>query len=206
MKRDIVVIGASAGGVEAVGKLLHDFPADLPASVFVVLHLRPGFVSHLAQIWSRQSPMPVLEARNSDQIERGRVYVAPPDHHLLCNDGRVALSRGPTENLHRPSVDTLFRSAAYNFGPRVIGIILTGMLDDGTAGLLQIKRHRGLALVQNPDDAEFRNMPLSAIRSIVIDYILPLAEIGRVTSSLCRDERVAGSEQIIDSSSGEARS
>lgn len=206
MKRDIVVIGASAGGVEAVGKLFQDFPADLPASVFVVLHLRPGTDSHLAHIWSRKSSLPVLEARNNDPIQSGHVYVAPADHHLLCSDGRVTLSKGPTENLHRPSVDTLFRSAAYNFGSRVIGIILTGMLDDGTAGLWHIKRHGGLAVVQNPDDAQFRNMPLSAIRSVGVDYILPLAEIGRVTASLCRGERVAGSEQIIDSSSGEARS
>lgn len=206
MKRDIVVIGASAGGVEAVAKLLHDLPANLAASVFVVLHISPSMTSHLAHIWGRTSSLPVLEARNSDTIQHGRVYVAPPDHHLLCNDGRVALSRGPTENLHRPSVDSLFRSAAYNFGPRVIGIILTGMLDDGTAGLWHIKRHDGLAVVQNPDDAEYRNMPLSAVRSVEIDYILPLAEIGPVTASLCRDERVAGSRQIIDSSSGEAQS
>ncbi|HKT88473.1 MAG TPA: chemotaxis protein CheB [Candidatus Sulfotelmatobacter sp.] len=206
MKHDIVVIGASAGGVEAVGKLLRDFPADLPASVFVVLHLSPSMDSHLPQIWSRASSLPVLEATNRDPIKRGHVYVAPPDHHLVCDDGRVALSRGPTENQHRPSVDTLFRSAAHNFGSRVVGIVLTGTLDDGTAGLLQIKRHGGLALVQSPDDAQFPNMPLSAIRSVDIDYILPLAEIGRAAASICRDEPVARSGKIIDSSSGEAQS
>jgi len=185
MKRDIVVIGASAGGIEAIGKLLHDLPADIPASLFVVLHITAAMVSHLPQVWNRTSSLLVIEAKDGDRIESARVYVAAPDHHLLCEDGKVAVSKGPKENRHRPSIDTLFRSAAYSFGPRVIGIVLTGMLDDGTAGLWHIKRQGGLALVQSPDDAQFPNMPLSAIRNVEIDYILPMAEIGRVTAALC---------------------
>jgi two-component system chemotaxis response regulator CheB len=206
MRHDIVVIGASAGGVEAIGQLLKDLPADLPASLFVVLHMSPTIPSHLPHIWNRTSSLKVVHPKNGDKIERGRVYVAPPDFHLVCEDGVVGLSKGPTENRYRPSADALFRSAAATFGPRVIGVILTGMLDDGAAGLWHVKHKGGIALVQSPDDAQYPGMPLNAIRIAPIDHILPLKQLGRVIDSHCRDEHEPSGEQKLDFSSGEVQS
>ncbi len=182
---DIIVIGASAGGVEALTNLVARLPADLPAAVFIVLHIPAYGASVLPGILSRHGPLPAVHPTGGESVQNGHIYVAPPDHHLLVEkDGTVRLTRGPHENGHRPAVDTLFRSAARAYGPRVVGVVLTGTLDDGTAGLQAIKRRGGLAVVQNPEDALFASMPRCAIEGVTVDHIAPLAEIGPTLARL----------------------
>jgi two-component system chemotaxis response regulator CheB len=176
--RDLVVVGASAGGVEALRSLAAQLPADLPAGVLVVLHLPAGGTSALAGILDRAGPLPATSAQHGEPIENGRLYVAPPDHHLLVDGDCCALSRGATENGHRPAINALFRSAALARGPLVAGIVLSGVLDDGTAGLVAIKSHGGLAIVQDLDDAAYRGMPEAALANVRADQVLPAAEIG----------------------------
>src|SRR5438045_530706 len=149
---DIIVVGASAGGVEALVTLARSLQRNLQAAVFVVLHIPAQSPSLLPEILSRAGPLKAVQATDDMQIEQGHIYVAPPDHHMLMVLGRVCVVRGPKENRHRPAVDPLFRSAALAYGPRVIGVILTGALDDGTAGLLAVKRRGGIATVQDPVD------------------------------------------------------
>src|SRR3954451_14678007 len=151
--RDIIVVGASAGGVEALGKLVAGLPAELPASIFVVLHLLPSGTSVLDSILHRSGSLPASTAVDGERFERGHIYVAPPDQHLLLWDGEMRLSLGPRENGHRPAIDPLFRSAARAFGPKVIAVILSGALDDGAAGMRFVKERGGAAVVQDPDDA-----------------------------------------------------
>jgi two-component system, chemotaxis family, protein-glutamate methylesterase/glutaminase len=174
---DIIVIGASAGGVETLQALVGGLPPDIPAAVFIVLHLAPHSPSLLPDILTRAGPLPATQARQGEAITPGRIYVAPPDYHLLVEKEHVRVSHGPKENRFRPAVDTLFRSAAYAYGPRVIGVILTGALDDGTAGLWAVKDRGGLALVQEPSEAAFRSMPESALQHVEVDACLPLAKI-----------------------------
>jgi two-component system chemotaxis response regulator CheB len=180
--RDIVVIGGSAGSIEAITELVGGLPPDFPGSVFVVVHF-PGYVSStLPRILSRAGTLPARHARDGELIEPGRIYVAPPDWHIHLNDGRVRLTRGPKENGHRPAVDPLFRTAAHQFGPRVVGIVLSGNLNDGTAGLLTVKQRGGLALVQSLDTALYLGMPRSAIENVEVDYVLaPAAMAGLLT-------------------------
>jgi two-component system chemotaxis response regulator CheB len=189
--RDIIVIGTSAGGVEALKRLTADLPADLAASVFVVQHCSPRWPSRLAEILDRSGPLRAKNPMNHEAIGHGWIYVAPPDRHLLIQDGHVFTSQGPKENRSRPSVDALFRSAARAYGERVIGVILTGMLDDGTAGLLAIKQQGGVAVVQNPFDAAFPGMPQSALRYVKTNYCLPICEIGAKLVQLSKDPAVA---------------
>jgi two-component system, chemotaxis family, protein-glutamate methylesterase/glutaminase len=174
---DIIVVGTSAGGVEALKVLTGGLPHDLPAAVFIVLHLSPMGPSFLAEILTRAGPLPVTQVANGEVITPGRIYVAPPDHHLLVEQRYVRVTRGPKENRFRPAVDALFRSAAYTYGPRVIGVILTGALDDGTAGLWAVKDRGGLAVVQDPQDALHSSMPHSALQYVNVDACLPLAKI-----------------------------
>jgi two-component system chemotaxis response regulator CheB len=174
---DIIVLGASAGGVEALTRLVHDLPANLPASLFVVLHMAPNVPSLLPAILDRSGPLRAVQPRDGDPILTGHIYCAIPNYHLLIRDGRVRLSRGPRENAHRPAIDPLFRSAAIQFGPRVVGVVLSGNLDDGTAGLNAIKRQNGIAIAQNPHEALFPSMPLSAIENVNVDHILHLKDI-----------------------------
>lgn len=176
--RDLVVVGASAGGIEALKRLVEALPADLPAAVCVVLHTHPSSPGLLPAILARSGPLPAEHAEDGEQIAPGRIYVAPPDHHLLVERGQLRLTRGPKENRSRPAVDPLFRSAAYFHGPRTIGVVLSGMLDDGTAGLWTIKDRGGLAVVQELEEAQFPSMPESALRHVAVDYRLPAAEIG----------------------------
>jgi two-component system, chemotaxis family, protein-glutamate methylesterase/glutaminase len=175
-QRDIVVIGASAGGVEALRELVEGLPRELPAAVFIVLHVSPGGTSVLPQILARRTTLAVAAAGQGDPIERGRVYVAPPDHHMLLDDGHVILTRGPRENGLRPAIDPLFRSAARAFGPRVIGVVLSGALDDGTAGLKMITDSGGLGLVQDPAEALYPSMPQHALEYDA-PRAVPLAEM-----------------------------
>jgi two-component system chemotaxis response regulator CheB len=191
---DIIVIGASAGGVEALMNLVRALPPDLPAAVCIVLHLPAQSPSMLPNILARAGALPVAQARDRAPIEHGQIYVAPPDHHLLVERGHLRIVHGPRENRHRPAVDPLFRSAARAYGPRVLGVILTGTLDDGTAGLQAIKQRGGLAIVQDPEDALYPGMPRSAIEHVAVDYILPLAEIAPLLVRLAHqpvDEQAA---------------
>lgn len=190
--RDIIVIGASAGGVHALCEVVESLPPDLPAAVFVVLHLAPHGRSALPAILGRSACLPASHPTPGEVIEPGRVYVAPPDHHLAIDGGRVLLSRNASENGYRPAIDVLFRTAARAFGPRVVGVVLTGNLDDGTAGLAAIKRCGGVAVVQDPEEADYPSMPESAIANVAVDHVLPLGDIGPLLDRLAREPRPAG--------------
>ena len=161
--KDIVVIGASTGGVEALQVIAEGLPADFNGSIFVVLHIGGTSPDFLGQILDRAGPLSAATAKDGEEIKPGKIYVAPSDHHLLVDPaGFVRTTRGPKENRFRPAVDPLFRSAAQAFGPRVVGAVLTGFLDDGTAGLWAVKERGGTAIVQNPEEAVATPMPLSA--------------------------------------------
>lgn len=175
--RSIVVIGASAGGVEAISQLIEGLASDLPAAVFVVMHFPAHGFSVLPQILSRCGGLPAAHATDREPIEPGKIYVAPPNHHLIVQPGEIHLNRGPRENGHRPAIDTLFRSAAYSYRQQVVGVILSGALDDGALGLLTIKQRGGRALVQDPEEALFDSMPRSALDRVEIDYVLRVADI-----------------------------
>ncbi|MDQ2714821.1 MAG: chemotaxis protein CheB [Chloroflexota bacterium] len=183
---DIIVIGASAGGVEALMELVKSLPRSLPASIFIVLHIPPHNLSVLPDILSRAGLLPALHPEDEDAIVPGHIYIAPPDHHLLLERDQMRVIRGPRENRHRPAIDPLFRSAALTYGSRVAGVILTGALDDGTAGLLAVKNQGGLTIVQNPDEAFFSNMPRSALAHVDVEYVLPLAAIGPLLTRMAR--------------------
>lgn len=183
---DIVVIGASAGGVEAISTLVADLPRDLGAAVLVVLHLAKGR-SMLPEILTRAGKLPAAHPDDGDRLEPGRIYVARPDHHLVLEPGHIRVVHGPTENGCRPAVDPLFRSAARVFGPRVIGVVLTGGLDDGTAGLAAVKEAGGIAIVQDPDEAFAPSMPRSARAFVNVDHVLPVREMGAMIARLTRE-------------------
>ena len=185
--RDTIVIGASAGGVQALSKLVADLPQDLPAAVFIVLHVQSDVPSLLPEILSRESRLPAAHAKNGEKIKRGKIYIAPPDRHLLIEDSKIKLVHGPKENLHRPSIDALFRSAARSAGPRVIGVILTGARDDGRTGMRAIKQRGGMAIVQDPFEASFPSMPMSVMQDIKVNYSLPLREIAPLLGELSRE-------------------
>lgn len=180
----VVVIGASAGGLEAVTELLAELPADFAAAVLVVIHIGAAGPSFLAGILSRAGPLPVQEAVDGEPLRAGQVYVSVPDRHLLIQDGRIAVRRGPKENRFRPSVDALFRSAAYTHGPGVIAVVLSGMLDDGTSGLWTVKQLGGISVVQTPSDALYDSMPKSALAQVEVDYVLPVSNIGHLLNEL----------------------
>ncbi|MBV8232685.1 MAG: chemotaxis protein CheB [Planctomycetaceae bacterium] len=192
---EIIVIGASAGGVEALAALVQGLPADLPASLFVVLHLGPHSASVLPQILSQKGTLPARHARDGEAIEPGRIYVASPDRHLLVRHGRVRVSLGPKENSLRPAADPLFRSAAQAYGRRVVGVVLSGTLDDGTAGLQAIKSRGGVTIVQDPRDALFAGMPRSALEGVTIDHCLPITEIAPLLVRLAYEPVKGGGEQ-----------
>jgi two-component system chemotaxis response regulator CheB len=175
--RDIVVIGASAGGVEALMELARTLPQDFPAPIFVVQHIAPYSPSLLPQLLSRVSALPAKHPHDGEVVKPGVIYVAPPDHHLLLEGDHVLVTRGPKENRFRPSIDALFRSAAYIYGPRVIGVVLTGYLDDGTSGLWAVQRLGGITVVQDPSDADFPAMPTNALEFVEADHLVPLAQL-----------------------------
>jgi len=177
MPKDIVVIGASAGGIEALRVLVRRLPADLPASLFIVQHTSPEAPSMLADILDRSGKLRTLTPDDGEHIRPGTIYIAPPDRHLLIEPNVVRVTRGPKENRFRPAIDPLFRSAAQTYGPRVVGVILTGYLDDGTAGLWTVKQLGGTAVVQDPADALVPFMPLNAVTHVNVDFCLPLEEI-----------------------------
>ena len=186
--KDIVVVGASAGGMEALQTLVSSFPPDLSASIFIVWHMAPGVKTVLPMVLAKAGPLPVCQPADGDPIEPGHIYVAANDHHLLIERGYMRVRKGPKENRFRPAADPLFRSAAYVYGPRVVGIVLTGALDDGTAGLWTIKLRGGTAIVQEPAEALMRSMPLSALENVEVDYKLPVAQIGEVVGRLALEQ------------------
>jgi two-component system chemotaxis response regulator CheB len=176
-QRDIIVIGSSAGGASVLMELVRRLPADLQAAMFIVTHLPAGRPSELAALLDERSPLPIGEAVDGQPIETSRGYVAPPGRHLLLMDRVVRLGRGPHENMARPAVDPLFRSAALAFGSRVIGVILSGFLDDGASGICAVKQRGGLAVVQHPLDAEAPEMPRAALEAVDADHVVNAREL-----------------------------
>ncbi len=192
-RRDIIVIGTSSGGIEALKELVAGLPQELNAAVFITLHVAPYSLGILPEILERAGPLPASNAKDWEHFERGHIYIAPPDHHLIVEEaGHVRVTRGPRENRFRPAIDPLFRSAAHAFGPRVIGVIMTGWLDDGTAGIWAVKQRGGTTIVQHPEEAFAPAMPLNAIKHVEIDHIIPLKEIApllvRLTSETAAEE------------------
>jgi two-component system, chemotaxis family, protein-glutamate methylesterase/glutaminase len=177
---DVIVIGASAGGLEGILTLVRAMPADLPAAIFVVLHISPQAPSLLPQILQKASRLSVASPEDGMKIERGHIYVAPRDHHLLIERDHVRVVRGPKENRHRPALDPLFRSAAFTHGPHVAGVVLSGGLDDGTAGLWAVKTCGGVAIVQDPREAAVPDMPNSALGSVHVDHCLTVERIAEL--------------------------
>ena len=182
--RDIIVIGGSAGGLEGARAVVGGLPADLPASVLVVIHIPSYGVSYLPEILGKSGPLPASHAEDGESLRRGHIYVAPPDRHLLIDERHVLVRAGPKENRFRPSIDALFRSAAYVHGTRVIGVVLSGVLDDGISGLWSIKRLGGLALAQSPDDTLHPDMPRAAIEQVEVDHVRPATELGLLLATL----------------------
>jgi len=202
MTRDLIVIGASAGGVEALQRIAAELPPNLPAAVLVVVHVPPHAISHLPEIIGRHGPLPAKHAVDGEPIEKGRIYVAPPNLHLQVKPGAILLSRDVRVNRSRPAVDVLFQSAARVYGRRVIGVILSGMLDDGTWGLMAVKLRGGVAVVQDPADALFEGMPSSALGSVDADYVRPLAEIPALLAKLAGEPLppIDGGERAVEQS------
>ena len=183
--RNIVVIGTSAGGLEALDELVRGLPTDLAASIFIVQHMAPHNSGEplLRRLSRHQAFQPRL-AEHGARIRPGRIYIAPPDSHLLVKATKMLVTKGASENRHRPSIDPLFRSAAVAHGTRVIGIVLTGTLDDGTAGLIAIKQCGGVAVVQDPREAAYSGMPISALDHANVDFCVSLAEMGALVATL----------------------
>jgi two-component system chemotaxis response regulator CheB len=190
MKHDVIVLGASAGGVEAISRVVSELPRDLQASVLVVLHVSRGR-SMLPEILSRAGRMPAVHPEDRTPLQYGRVYVAPPDHHLIVDQGLARVVHTASENGVRPAVDPLFRSAARAYGTRVLGVILTGALDDGTAGTVAVKEAGGITIAQDPDEAFSPGMPRSAIASGAVDHVLPIRDIPVLLAALVDEEAPA---------------
>jgi two-component system chemotaxis response regulator CheB len=185
--RDVIVIGASSGGVKALTDLVHRLPPGLPAAVFVVCHFPASGFSRLPDILSRSGPLLAAHAQDGEPVLPGRIYVAPPDFHMVLGNGVVRLSHGPRENGHRPALDPLFRTAARAYGPRVIGVVLTGAPRDGAAGLMAVRAAGGTAIVQDPEDALMAGMPEAARDLAGADFVVPLADIPALLVRLVRD-------------------
>lgn len=192
--RNIIVVGASAGGFEALKTLVSGLPPNFEASIFVVWHMSPDVRGVLPQVLNRGGTVHAAHAYDGEPILANRIYVAPPDRHLLVENGSVRVTRGPKENRFRPAVDPLFRSAAYAYKTQVIGVVLSGALDDGTAGLWTIKHRGGLAVVQDPSDAEVPSMPENALREVEVDYTVPVAEMAKLLVGLSTQEIAETSE------------
>jgi two-component system chemotaxis response regulator CheB len=197
----VVVVGASAGGVEALTTLADGLPEDLEAAVCVVLHLPAGAESRLAEIISRAGPLSAVQARGGEPLDRGRIYVAPPDRHLIVRDSHVLVERGPHENAVRPSIDVLFRSAALAYGRRTVAVVLSGTRDDGVAGASAVGDRGGCVVVQDPDDSLFATLPQSAVARDHPDRVLPLPEIAPAIAAAVR--RLSEEADVRENGDGE---
>ena len=183
--RNVIVIGTSAGGLEALDQLIGQLPTDLAASIVIVQHMAPGNSGEplLRRLGRHQAFRPKL-AEDGERLKTSHIYIAPPDNHLLIKKGKMLVTKGAAENRHRPGIDPLFRSAAVSHGARLIGVVLTGMMNDGTAGLIAIKRCGGVTVVQDPKDAAYSGMPLSALGNANVDYCVSIAEMGPLLTTL----------------------
>ncbi len=209
LKRDIIVIGASAGGLEVMRKLLAQLPDNFPGTLFIVWHVSPESPSILPEILDRVCLRPVAHAIDFEAIKPGHIYVAPPDRHLVVEPGYIRVTRGPKENRFRPSVDVLFRSAALAYGPQVIGVVLTGSLDDGAAGLYAVKERGGIAIVQDPFEALYPSMPKAAMKAVTVDHCVSVTEMGsllvRLTNETVEEEAVNPPDDNMEIEVGVAR-
>ena len=197
----VVVVGASYGGVEAMQKLFADLPATIPAAIFAVLHVGPHD-SQFPELLNNASALPAHHARHGELILPGKIYVAPPDHHLLVRRQHMTLSRGPRENWTRPAIDPLFRSAAKAYGAAAAGVILTGRLNDGTAGLFEIKRKGGITIVQDPSDALCPAMPSSALKHVAVDHCVGLADMSRILFDVSKEIASSSRESLQAAATG----
>lgn len=192
----IIVIGASSGGIEALSDVVAGLPEDFPAPVFVVVHVPPRSISILPDILNRAGPLTAAHAKDNEKIKSGRIYVARPDFHMLIRNGSIRLVRGPKENNTRPAIDPTFRTAARAYGARVVGVVLSGALDDGTAGLHAVKQRGGVAIVQDPQDALFPDMPQNAIATVKVDHVVRKIDIAPVLDRLAR-QPVKGADEPV---------
>lgn len=197
-KRNIIVIGASAGGFDVLKQLVAALPATLDATIFIVWHMSPDVMGILPQVLNQQQTLLATNAVDNEPIKNNHIYVAPPDKHLLLEKGVVRVTRGPKENRFRPAVDPLFRSAAESYGPRVIGLILSGALDDGTAGLWTIKSRGGIAIVQEPAEALVPSMPESALAAVAVDYRVSIAEMAPLLVKLTAETVETTNEMTME--------
>jgi len=193
----IVVVGTSAGGMKALIKLVEQLPKDFPAPLLIVQHISADATGDaLLNSLNKIGKLKCIHAKQGNKIESGHLYLAPSDHHLMIEkDGTLLVTKGAQENRSRPAIDPLFRSAAASFGNRTIGILLTGYLDDGTAGLITIQRCKGIIIIQDPADADYPDMPKNALNQIKPDYCIPIAEMGGVLSTLMT--RKTGKQLVI---------
>jgi two-component system chemotaxis response regulator CheB len=196
-KSKVIVIGSSAGGVMALKELIASLPADFEVPIFIVQHIAPQVHSYMPEILNHSGGLKARHPEDGEQIRKGHIYIAPPDHHMLIEENHILVKKGPKENRFRPSVDALFRSAAYTYKNGVIGVILTGMLDDGTSGMWTINRMKGITIVQDPLDALYRSMPQNVLEHVDVDYIVPLAYIPELLNGLTKVEM----EEIPDEDS-----
>jgi len=192
----IVVIGASSGGIETLRSLVSALPGDFPAPVCIVMHMAPQSPGLLHEILRRAGPLDAVMPKSGERLRRGTIYVAPPDLHLLVEPGQLRLTRAPRENRFRPAIDPLFRTAAQAYGPAAIGVILTGNLDDGTAGLAAIKQLGGTTIVQDPNDALFPAMPESALAHVAVDHVIPVVDLAPLLTALAGSHPNAPSEEV----------
>ena len=200
----IIVIGASAGGVDAIRTIVVGLPATLSAAVFVTLHIG-SHKSDLPWLLGRLGTMSASHAVHGEEIRAGHIFVAPPDHHMTVESGKVCLTKGPRENMARPAIDPMFRSAARTYGANVIGVILTGGLNDGTAGLYEVKAQGGLTIVQDPSDAVGASMPKSAIANVAVDYVLTVPEIAPLLVQLVAERSPAEARKGGDQATGDSQ-
>ena len=188
MTHDVIAIGASAGGVEVLLDLVTDLPANLQASIFLVLHSSPHHSSQLPELLSARGPLPATHPLHDERIKKGQIYIASPDTQLLVRPGFMEVVRGPKENGHRPSVDALFRSASHAYGSRVVGVVLSGYLDCGTAGMMSVKARGGVAVVQSPDTAAAPDMPRNVINRVEVDHVVHPIELPGLLTRLTSKE------------------
>jgi two-component system, chemotaxis family, protein-glutamate methylesterase/glutaminase len=186
--RDLVVVGASAGGIEALRELARSLPADFPAAIFVVVHIPTDSPSMLPHILTRSGRLPAEHPKDGEPIRPGHIYVAPPNHHLLVKPGAAWVIYGPKENGYRPAIDPLFRTAARSYRNRVIAVVLSGNLNDGSHGLSVVKELGGVTIVQDPDDALYPGMPSAAIEMVDVDHVFPITAIADLLVRLTREQ------------------